>query len=303
MQQPLQKSNKLLVEKLTKEVQAAVQDLDLNSEKLSFVEFDQLLELLGYTKSTEVKNVEALWQHFELDIKEGSITEEALKLIIFTLNNVQAPFMFKEETQLHYKEKSDFERTYKKFAYLYRNKTQAKYFSERTSLERQREQQGEQFTSNFKANKRSAILEQKRWEKKLNESQKDSLVMININASAINKNNESAIVRPCDRTMEMLEFESKKNEKIQRMQREKQANETVNCSFKPEVNKSFKKFRSPREEPQKVFNSLYEDMKQYDSRKYKPTQQIEFEKSKADCTFKPNFFTQGFRQKVPSKFA
>jgi len=42
-------------------------------------------------------------------------------------------------------------------------------------------------------------------------------------------------------------------------------------------------------------------MKQYDGRRYKPTQQIEFEKSQAECTFKPNFFTQGFKQKVQSK--
>lgn len=73
--------------------------------------------------------------------------------------------------------------------------------------------------------------------------------MININSSAIHKNNESCISKPSDRTMEMLEFASRKYEKIDRLQREKYENEIVSCSFKPEVNKSFKKFWSPREEP------------------------------------------------------
>jgi len=81
--------------------------------------------------------------------------------------------------------------------------------------------------------------------------------MININSSAIQKNNESTLSRPTDRTMEMMEFASRKQEKIDIMRREKYDNEIVSCSFKPEVNKSFKKFRSPREEPQKVFNELY----------------------------------------------
>lgn len=41
-----------------------------------------------------------------------------------------------EETKLAYIDKTEYDKTYRKFAYLYRNKTQNKYFSERTSLER-----------------------------------------------------------------------------------------------------------------------------------------------------------------------
>jgi len=49
------------VEKLEREVMQTLQDLDLTSGSLSFVEFDQVLELLGFTKSTEVRNIESLW--------------------------------------------------------------------------------------------------------------------------------------------------------------------------------------------------------------------------------------------------
>ena len=94
--------------------------------------------------------------------------------------------------------------------------------------------------------------------------------------------------------------------KIEEKKQEKQKNETLGCSFMPQVNKNPKFQRNPELKDKynsnlssgQVFSELHEKGALKEPRKDRSPIEIEFQKQQNECTFKPKlFFYSGIGKK------
>lgn len=132
VKKPLAKSNKLLVEKICKEISICLQSLESplveDSDVLSKKQLAKFLESQGYSDyMTTQELVEQIWAIFILH-EEPGINLRALRTLVLTIANISQTWMFLKPNEekkagfFKYESQKEFDRVFKLFGYLARNK-------------------------------------------------------------------------------------------------------------------------------------------------------------------------------------